>query len=382
MIRLSTFMFLLYCTNSIIVFFFPLYLQDTGMNPEQIGIVVAVGALISIFARPFWGYMCDRKKTVKRVLFLTMVGALLMSLGLFSLHTFALLVLFSFLFFLFNSAWIPLTDTLTLSFAHRHGYHYGMFRMWGAIGGGLSALMLGYFTDRLGMSALFWAHTGVLLVAMFVCAGLEDADKAKKPVTLRSLKQLFANRTVLFFLLAALAIGVPHRMNDSMLSLFLSELGATETMLGLAWMIATFSSAPVLLLSGRILNKYGELKVFVCAALLYAIRWALYGQAHDPSMLVFAQLLHSVTFPLFFVSSIQFIAKISPEELRSTGQTAFAAVFGGLGGVIGSALGGWIIHAWGVHYAYTYSAALVLLGMVLLIPVRRDARRISIKRSL
>src|SRR5690625_6231051 len=62
---LKVLLFSFYATNTIIVSFLPLYLQYKGLSGKEIGWVLAMGPLVSIFSQPFWGYMSDKYKTVK-----------------------------------------------------------------------------------------------------------------------------------------------------------------------------------------------------------------------------------------------------------------------------------------------------------------------------
>lgn len=51
---LKWFNFFVYGTVVLFTSFFPLYLQDVGMNKLEIGSLMSVGALVSIIANPFW----------------------------------------------------------------------------------------------------------------------------------------------------------------------------------------------------------------------------------------------------------------------------------------------------------------------------------------
>jgi PPP family 3-phenylpropionic acid transporter len=98
------------------------------------------------------------------------------------------------------------------------------------------------------------------------------------------------------------------------------------------------------------------------AAFFYALRWFIYSVADSPNVLIFAQLFHSVTFPIFLISSIHYLTKIVPIQLRATGQAAFAATFAGAGGIIGSAGGGWIMEDFGPRVLYGSGSILALSG--------------------
>lgn len=58
------------------------------------------------------------------------------------------------------------------------------------------------------------------------------------------------------------------------------------------------------------------------------------------------------------------VTQIVPPELRSTGQTTFAAVFGGVAGIIGSYGGGYIMDLFEPHMAYHYAMVISILAAI------------------
>src|SRR5699024_11706831 len=50
--------------------YLPLFLKYKGLNGTEIGYILAIGPLASIFSQPFWGFISDKFKTVKRIIVL------------------------------------------------------------------------------------------------------------------------------------------------------------------------------------------------------------------------------------------------------------------------------------------------------------------------
>src|SRR5690554_3229016 len=100
MFRVALFIYLLFSSFSMIVFFLPIYLDHKGLDAGQIGTIIAGGALISMFSQPFWGYVSDKRKTIKNVLLLILISSFFVSIGLFSANVFITIMLFyvSFMF--------------------------------------------------------------------------------------------------------------------------------------------------------------------------------------------------------------------------------------------------------------------------------------------
>ncbi|GGF94513.1 MFS transporter [Paenibacillus abyssi] len=364
MVRISAYVYLLFSTFSMMVFFFPLYLQNKGLDSSQIGAIFACGAFVSIFAQPFWGYVSDRTKTIKKIIIVILTASLFLSMGLLSMGSFTMIILFYAVFMFFNSASAPLTDTLTISYAHENNKDYGRIRLWGEVGVGISALLLGLLVERIGIDYLRYIYAVALSFAIIAALLLKDTKATPVPVNLAALGKLFMKPRLLWFLLVVLIISIPHRMNDSMLAIYLSELGASETQLGMAWFVATISTVPALFFVGKLIERWSALGIFIIGAVIYIIRWAIYSQTDNPSVLIAAQALHGLSFPLFFVASIHYLSTLVPNELRATGQAALAVTFGGLGGIIGSAAGGYTMDNFGPHTAFGAGSIFALVGTV------------------
>ncbi len=226
----------------------------------------------------------------------------------------------------------------------------------------MSALLLGILIERLGLGYIRWIYFILLGISLLIVLTIKDSLATPVPVNFKALGKLFMQPKLLWFLTLVMMVSIPHRMNDILLALYLSKLGAPESKLGMAWVVATFSTVPALLLVGRVMKRWNEMVIFVIAALAYSIRWAIYGLTDDPMVLIAAQALHSVTFPLFLVAAIQHLAIIVPGELRASGQAAFAVTFGGLGGVLGSTGGGYAFQQFGAQVSYGIGSGLALLA--------------------
>jgi PPP family 3-phenylpropionic acid transporter len=122
------------------------------------------------------------------------------------------------------------------------------------------------------------------------------------------------------------------------------------------------------------LRRFHELAVIGFAAVLYTIRWLATVWIDDPAMVVALQFSHLVTFALFWMAAIQYIVRIVPPELSSTGQSLISAVFLGLSGLLGGVLGGWFRQEWGGDGMFYFCSALSLFAAVLILGTRQYSR--------
>jgi len=381
MVRISLFIYVLFSSFGVMNIFFPLYLKSKGLDSGQIGNLYALGAFVSIFAQPLWGFVSDKTKTIKRVLQMLIISSLLLSIGLFSVKTYVFILLLYVGFMLFYCSVGPLTETLCLAYAYENKKDFGKIRMWGEVGVGTSSILLGVIVERIGIQSLWMVYAVIILLSIFASFWVRDTKASTTPVNFKALRKVMTQPKLLWFLFLILLLAIPNRMNDSMLGIYLSDLHATETQLGFAWLVATLCTAVALLFVGNLLKKWNELVIFIFAGFMYVIRWVIYSQADNPYVLVAAQALHSLTFPLLLVASLQYILKIVPAELKATGQAAFAVTFGGLGMIIGSSVGGHIFEQFGPQTAYGAGSVLALIGTIAAVLTYVKERKSIVRRS-
>lgn len=365
MIRISAYTFFIFTTFATVAFYFPLYFQHKGLSNGEIGIVMGMGSAISIFAQPFWGFVSDRRQTVKKVLLVLVSAALLLSIPLMLSDAFIQIMLVMIVFMFFNSATGPLTESLMIKHAYEHNRPFGSIRLWGEVGAGTASIAVGLATDHAGIAYVGLMYVAGLAVSLASLATLSDANAHAIPVTRESLSRLLRNRSFLLFLLLIMLVSIPHRMNDVFLPIYMQTLGGAESDVGVAWLVATLSAVPTMALSGYLFSRFNELFLLVSAALLYALRWLIYSFAQDTAVIVAGQALHMVTFPLVLMASVHFIQKIVPLELKATGQTLFTACFSGIGGIVGSTAGGWLMDAFPPRVLYGVGATLAASAALL-----------------
>ncbi len=364
MLRISVFIFLFFGIISIFITFIPLYYQEQGLTKTEIGLVLGVGSLISIFSQPFWGMISDRRNTVKKVIIFLLAASLIVSIGIFKITALGLLLLTYSMYNLFFTAIPALTDSLAVSTAEQQGGSFGFIRMWGDLGLGTFSLVMGFVIAWIGMDYLWWIYAVIVILTIIAATTLRDAQIRTVALTKESFVRLFTNPSFLWFMFLILLIGTPHRMNDVLVGIFMTSMGGTEAQVGQAWMVATFSSAPLFILAGLLLRKFHALFLLALASLLYAIRWGIYGLIDNPDLLIILQISQGLTFPLFYVVAVYHVTQIVPPELRSTGQSTFAAVFGGVAGMIGSYGGGFIMDAFEPHTAYQFGMVFSLVAAI------------------
>ncbi|MGF7047792.1 PPP family 3-phenylpropionic acid transporter [Paenibacillus sp. DS2015] len=358
------FNFLYFALLALFIPFLPVFLDNQGLSPSQIGFIVGTGGFITIFAQPLWGMISDRTKTIRKVLLFLLIGATIVGYFLFDSTSYGMLILFAMLVYFFLMPIDPLTESLNFRVSEGLGISYGSIRTYGALGYGVMSLVTGYLMSYFGAHSLALTFAGIGICCFIVILRIPDAPVTSKPVTIEGLKRFLSNRETLLFLLLVFISSIPARMNDTFLGVYIRELGGSTELVGQSFFLAAACEIVVFALSFWWLRPGKELLIITISGAFYFIRFFLSAWITDPHLLAYLQILQLLTFPVFYSAAIQYLYRIVPKEWRATGQTVLALLFFGISSIIASFVGGAVYEAFGAHTMYLSVSAMSFVGML------------------
>lgn len=317
---LKSLIFFYYATIGVILPFLPLYLHGEGLDTARIGFLLAIGPFVSLVVQFPWGFISDRMQTVKKIIVFQLAASASLVTLIFQADSFGLLALAMVLFYCFCWPVIPLMDSLTLATVRESGGSFGNFRLWGSVGFALTALVSGSVLAVVGVDKMLYIYLGLVGVCLGLALMVQDTQPLGRPVTLQKVGELLMRRDVLLFLVIITFLSMTNKANDAFLGLFIGQLGGNEAHVGWAWTIAPLSEVPIFALGAFLFTRYHELTLLTVASAAFALRWTLFVLVPGPEHLLVVQLLHSITFGLFFMSAVAYMSKLVPPELRASSQ--------------------------------------------------------------
>ncbi|MBM7553387.1 MFS transporter [Thalassobacillus pellis] len=363
----------LFFSNSIItlvISYLPIYFEDKGFTGSEIGFLLAIGPFIGLFSQPLWGYYSDKYKTVKKTLILCLIGLLISSIFLFNMDAFTSLVIIFAFFFLFMSALGGLGDNLAKKTSMNNHIPFGKIRMWGSLGFACTSLITGKILSIIGIQYLYFPF--FIIVAMTIMIGflLNDASVSDKPIAFKDAAKLAVNKKLIFFLATVMFITTTHRTNDNFIGMYVTDLGGDEGLIGWLWFIGVFSEALVFAFSAYWFRRFQPLTFVIFAGFIYSFRWLFMSIADQPVEIMFLQLTHGICFAVLYVSCLEFLSEIVPDELQSTGHLLFLSISFGLSGIIGALFGGFTLDNYGGSILYEIMGYMALTGTIGLLVFR------------
>jgi len=360
----KAFTFFVYGVMSIFYSFFPLYLRNSGLDNVQIGLLMAFGPLVSVFANPFWGYWSDRLQNVKRTMLILLTGSFCIFEALFLNDSFLFLLIGLVLYFFFQNSILSQNSTLILQSIEGTIYQFGSFRLWGSLGWALVSVAVSPALELAGIGNMWAVYAGVMLVAIAFASALPAApSESETRMTWSDFRTLFFNRPFYLFLLLTVFVSIPNSMHGTFGTLYISELGGSSVAIGWSSFFTAIFEIPVFLLLDRYLRNDRRI-MMLCLSLitvLYSVRWLLLSFAAGPVYVILLQAMHSITFGGYYYIGTSLTAQLVPARFRASGQAAYAMAWGGLSGVIAGTAGGWIFETWGARIMYQTGAWMAIV---------------------
>lgn len=350
--------------------FWPVWLSHKGLNPSEIGLVLAAGSLVRVFISPVVASMSDRLGEKKRPIIILTISAFLMFLPFALLDDFIPILMLQACFASLFGPLMPLSDSLSMIGVKKHGIDYGRVRLWGSLTFILGASGVGFFLKG-AEPELIWTCIAVAILISVLCSLLlpdfrsPPAKKDSQPIT-----RVLTDRTFLIFVAATACIQGSHALYYGFGTLNWLRMGLGEGVIGLLWAEGVIAEVILFVFAAKAIRRVGPARLIALGGLACLIRWSLTAYTDALPVIVVLQILHAFTFGAAHLGAMYFIADRMPEDVSATAQTVYALLVSGLGIGLTSYLSG---HLYGAYHgqAYLAMAAMGGIGMILAWSIRR-----------
>lgn len=359
---LRIYSFSAYSTAAMVVSFIPLYFLDRGFSEQQIGIIYSTGPFISIFANLILGLASDKFRTIKKLLMLLLFGQLVMISLLIPTESFALVCLVMMGFYFFQTPINPLSDSLLLLSTPYTGTPYALIRIFGSLGFAITAYTFGLILKHIGSQWTLPLALCTIAITLCLTTRIRDYQGSARKIDFSGFFKLLRQRDVLIFFIIILTISIPHRMYEGFLAVTMRHMGASDSLVGLAWLVSAMSEIPILFLLGKYGHKFKELPLLMIASIMYAIRLWLLSFIQDPIWVIATQAMHSISFGIYFSTALRYLSQLIPPEYRASGQAVYAVVWTGIAGVISGLFGGFVYEHFGRAAFFNMGAIFALVA--------------------
>ncbi|MFN0061807.1 MAG: MFS transporter [Myxococcaceae bacterium] len=353
--------------------FLPSVLRDSGMSASQVGVLLALGPLVSLVVPQYWSRWADRTGRPELALRAVTLGAPLAFAGLFVSHSLGSLALTFVAYAAFSTAVIPLLDTLTLTHAELGGARYARLRLFGSLGFAIAAFLFGLTAphSRVG----FVGTALALMIVNAACAWVVPRSAARPSSVASSPWGLLTDGPLRWVLAATTLHWIANSPFNVTFALHVADIGFPAWVVGVTASLGVLAEMLMFAAYPKLEARLTARVLLVAACAISAIRWLLVSVIREPIWLTTLSLLHSFTFGAFYASAISLVVQRVPSHQRAAGQALFIAVTFGLGGLVGYASAGLGYQVLGGALLFQMAAATDAVAALLARGVRTTAPR-------
>ena len=369
------FYFLYYAAASGVFPFAALYYKSIGLSGSQIGLLLGLAPLITLIGAPLLTGIADKTQRHKLIISLMLAGMILWALAVPFTQSFPLLLLLIAFNAFVSSPVNSLADSATMSMLGEERAMYGRIRMGGAIGWGLMAYFTGLIVENNGLVWIFWIFAIGMTLNLLVVQGLSFGKTDERSPFLRGVGSLLTNPRWLLFLGLALVAGIGMAAINAYQFVYMAEIGANETLMGLSLTLSTFSEVPAMFFGDRLLKVFKARGLLILGTAFIGIRLLLYAVFNFPLAILLVQIIHGLTFPVIWIAGVSYAHENAPPGLNATAQGLFGAAIFGIGSGLGSFAGGLVLDHLGGRGLYFVFGGFVLLSLFVLSTIQQRIRQ-------
>lgn len=364
--RLAGFYFAYFAILGSFLPYWPLYLQALGHDAAAIGWIMAMGPASKVLSPSLWGWFADRSGRCLSLIRWTSALSLVAFLGVFTSQGLAWLIAVTLLFTFFWNGVMPLFETLVLGHLHRDTGAYSRIRLWGSVGFIGAVYVVGEALDgRLSMAHLPWLVAALFGVQWLASLALPGIAVSHDHRDARPLGEILRQGGVVGLLLASFLHQAAHGPYYVFFSVYLERQGYSRSATGQLWALGVVAEILIFLVTAGLIRLAGLRALLLASFALSIVRWLLiaFGIA-NVAVLIGAQLLHAASFGSAHAAAILLVHRYFRGPHHATGQALYSSLSFGLGGAVGSYLGGRYWDSLGPQWVFAGAAVASLLALV------------------
>ncbi|HWT26765.1 MAG TPA: MFS transporter [Mobilitalea sp.] len=369
------------------------YYSKVGLDAFEIGILFAIGPLLSIFIQPLWAILSDRTGRRKDILTVVVLGSAISMFSYYIGRTFYTFFIATVLLSLFTTAIIPLSDAIIIRTANKNNLDFSRIRLGGTVGFAIMVIFAGIIVYRKPSIQFALGFLGYMILFIFVrrLPKEENEDKAvmlasnttgvnQKSASFvhkdkRSLKDrfnlmnIFTTKQIIFVLAYAFISQIGLSFYGSFIGVYLTKSGLGENTIGIVNCMAALSEIPILFSINRIIRKLTSMRLIILSCILMSIRIFIITGGNI-AFVFLAQALQGVTYMTIYYSSATFINTHVKPGKQSQGQSTIAVIQSGIASILGNIAGGYLVDIVGIREAYFYIAAMIIVASLLIVTIQ------------
>jgi len=351
------------------VFFVP-YLKSNGFNEVKIGILMSIISVVGLIGPIMWGIISDRFGSVKAILiFNLLAGCLIVQFVPLVIGNFGLLAAVLIIVNMTACSQTTILDGWIMRMKSQGApINYGLIRAGGSLAYAATSVISGFILTQLGLGALFPMFLIIECVMVLLVILMRQKPAQQQIITIHADQAdernapLFKNRDYIIFVIISTVLFTGLSGISTFFPLLMQSVGGTNADIGLAIGVMSFSEAPFMFLSNRLLTRFKDTSLLTAAMCFFTLRIFLFFSIHSVIGLILAQATNSITVGIFLPTSVHYISRITPGKTKTTALSLAISVYVSGGGILGNFFGGIIIDKYGLRSLFGTSTVVAAVA--------------------
>jgi PPP family 3-phenylpropionic acid transporter len=299
--------------------FISLYLVSCNLLESNIGFILSITPLVSIFTNPIYTKLCKNVKATKNILtIITVIEALIIFTISFS-SSFYLISVLVFLLALFGTSHYGLMDSLITIFAAKNNESFSKIRIFGSIAYVIGTTAGGYVIKLGGFHLCFGIACILFVLSGFLYYSIKPMEEQQKISERPKYRDLLKNKEYLLFaLFYVVFIGMMYA-SDYFFPVYLETRGITSSQYGLIYSYYVTLEVIVLFLLTRIKKQINNNLLLVLATLFMLTRQTVNYLNAPIAIVIIASGFRGISWAIILHISYKYVVDLLGEKLGTIG---------------------------------------------------------------
>lgn len=345
--------------------FYALFLKYIGKSDSEIGIVLMIIPLISIFISPLWSKF---SKNVNYNKTFAIVFSLVEAVAIISLLAFTNLYLIIFVTVILgaiNQPFYSLFEGFITVYTIEEKQSYSKIRLFGSLGYAIGVLISGALIKATGKYIVsFFSVFGLFILVALILIFIKPLQiKEKKEETRGNFKELINNKNYLFFLFFYVITVATLFSGDSFWGVYFKYRGIDESLFGLISLGVYLLEVFFLFILSKYGDKFKAVTIMAIIVFSNVIRFVIYGFDAPFWLLVLSSFLRGFTMAGILYIVVRHLGVYVKKENITLGIVLFSSFKNTLQMVI-TLTGGFVIESFNYNIFYFSLGAIGLLAIL------------------
>ncbi len=344
------------------------YLLSKGLTNTRLSLLLSAYMLFAFLGQFFWGSVCDRLETNKKVFVLGNLLVLGLNLAIYFLagSLSAVAVLYPLLGFTMAPLPSNLDTWLLKCFSHRTQV-YGPARGWGSLGFALFMLFYGPLLNRVGYWVMPVFATAFILITVGVALSQPDSpppEGKRSSFRVREIAKLARIRPYMFLVVLLLFTGLAGAPISNMKIAVLKSVGGNVSHQGYDFFFMCMFQLPFFFLAGRIRKINRRIRLVLSAAGPMLMILCNFFAA-SPVLVITGSVFNAISFSIMLPTTREITEENVDIRLRTTANSVTDAVYQSLAGMASLLYVGSIMDHFGMKVVFAICIAIQIVPIAM-----------------